>query len=315
MLTFLMDKTTKRRVFDLYQSRMKEINTDYIGCYKLINNNPMRLYKYMSMQNDYDIANIENNTLTITCPLLFNDISDSSYFINTRGKALEEEKKVELLYQKIGHEYKSHLDLRIETAERRDRHLRKYMTENARICSLSEDPCSLLMWAHYGNQMNGLAVEYCFDDTSNHKKLLYPVIYSKKPYDVTDLSNYEPGNLELACIISLITKSLEWSYEKEWRLIIAGLPKMKDRDVLTNAVPSKIVLGSNFFENWLKSATKDRQRIERLRKYALTRNVELSMVVNKRDSFDLIEVNLEKDLLNLSNEAIRKRINDIKAKY
>ena len=91
------------------------------------------------------------------------------------------------------------------------------------ITCLSEVPDSLLMWSHYANNHRG----FCVSDNllALNQKLQFsaiPVLYTQErvclrsiPLD-QDALNKETMSL---FIQSLTSKSPEWSYEKEWRII------------------------------------------------------------------------------------------------
>lgn len=103
--------------------------------------------------------------------------------------------------------------------------------------SFSEEKSSLLMWAHYADNYSGMCVEYDFsklpEDLLCH---LYPVYYSPNRFTSRHLEraiiehkdlkrmnedNCYPNDCEyIKDIMSLfLSKSLSWSYEKEWRLL------------------------------------------------------------------------------------------------
>lgn len=85
------------------------------------------------------------------------------------------------------------------------------------IASLSETWYNELMWAHYADQFRGICVVYVtsrllsgLDDHSS----LARVAYGDKPYHI----NLVGLRSEARARAILSTKSLMWSYEREWRL-------------------------------------------------------------------------------------------------
>lgn len=92
--------------------------------------------------------------------------------------------------------------------------------EIAGILCLSESPTNLLMWSHYADSHQGFVIE--FDSTSvffNQKKShqdefrhLRKVIYCEQrlSYTLLDINNFSP----------FLTKSIDWSYEAEWRMLL-----------------------------------------------------------------------------------------------
>jgi hypothetical protein len=94
------------------------------------------------------------------------------------------------------------------------------------ISCFSETNSSILMWSHYANKHSGFCVEYDFKQTPINNvltRLLFPVVYSQILVDATKylhpLFSIGEGNLYYG-ILAAITKSVEWQYEKEWRLVI-----------------------------------------------------------------------------------------------
>ena len=92
--------------------------------------------------------------------------------------------------------------------------LQSVLDHQVAIVSFTEDPNNPLMWAHYAACHTGLV--YGFDRSneffcgSDGSSQLHRVIYSKERPRVTlwDVSNHE----------IYLTKSVHWSYEREWRI-------------------------------------------------------------------------------------------------
>lgn len=86
---------------------------------------------------------------------------------------------------------------------------------NFGIFCVTEDPVNLLMWAHYGNSHQGVCIG--FDSNASllkgAQKLNYQKIRPRLPFN----ANIEPSKICLKSIF--LTKSKDWSYEKEWRVI------------------------------------------------------------------------------------------------
>ena len=114
---------------------------------------------------------------------------------------------------------------------------------NAYIACLSETINSVTMWSHYANNHKGFALEYdyiplqmqcqkCEKFKQCEKAIInniYPVIYDKNRYEATNylvssvfkmmgLPVNNPDTLKVTKC--QLYKSTQWSYEKEWRLII-----------------------------------------------------------------------------------------------
>jgi hypothetical protein len=123
-----------------------------------------------------------------------------------------------------------------------------------KVCSFSATQFSIIMWSHYSNHHRGFCIEY---DTaslpSEHlfASMLYPVIYSERLFDGTNyylaaIRNQKTFNILFPALAALY-KSPEWSYEKEWRLVIPAnlVPEASPWGVPT---PKSVYLGSRMPE-------------------------------------------------------------------
>ncbi len=95
----------------------------------------------------------------------------------------------------------------------------RLFNEQLGIFCLTEDPLNLLMWAHYGDNHRGVVIE--FDET-------HPFFTRRKgPRDdlrhfrqVTYTEHRPSVFLSRSDAVQLFyCKSIDWSYEREWRLI------------------------------------------------------------------------------------------------
>lgn len=110
----------------------------------------------------------------------------------------------------------------------------------------SEEPASMLMWSHYADNHQGMVLEYEFDnlDLEKHRDVfmgLNPVIYTD---DLLNLEEYKDVREKISIpTLAAISKSKEWSYEKEWRLIIHQ--ESNERGIVVKVIkPSCIILGA-----------------------------------------------------------------------
>ena len=120
------------------------------------------------------------------------------------------------------------------------------------IACFSEAIHSVTMWSHYANSHKGFALEYdtkgfqlkcqfCDNLKQCNKAAIcnfYPVIYQQQRYDATDFLGWYIGRSmgvpiknpdTFASSKSLLYKSSQWSYEKEWRLIVSKLNEFQDK--------------------------------------------------------------------------------------
>lgn len=95
-----------------------------------------------------------------------------------------------------------------------------------RILSLTESPAHVAMWCHYADRYRGAVLEFrCVDDLDSAWLMAQPVMY---PVDKPDVytANGWARMLTLRAEIALrkmlnvaaLTKSEDWSYEREWRV-------------------------------------------------------------------------------------------------
>ena len=88
------------------------------------------------------------------------------------------------------------------------------------VACFSADNSSILMWSHYAANHTGFCIEYDMNSWYG-KRYIKPVIYSDErhyiPGDFADNLTSNPGR---AFMDAALFKSPEWSYEKEWRLIM-----------------------------------------------------------------------------------------------
>jgi Protein of unknown function (DUF2971) len=97
--------------------------------------------------------------------------------------------------------------------------MNRVFNDNLGIFCLTEEPLNLLMWAHYGEHHRGVVVE--FDET-------HP-FFDRRKGPTDDLRHFrkvEYNDMRPSIFLSrsdaiqvFYTKSREWEYEREWRLI------------------------------------------------------------------------------------------------
>lgn len=155
---------------------------------------------------------------------------------SSKSAVLKKVKKASTLPEKhriVRDAYKKYVGRRItnpiDTFKNFDKQLQK-----AGIFSMTEDPLNELMWAHYGENSNGIAVGFTITENSlltNRDKCL-KVNYSDElpKFDsegfLLETSFYANGSNKQQIAFSdstlqkaISTKSKSWSYEKEWRYV------------------------------------------------------------------------------------------------
>lgn len=182
---------------------------------------PTYLYKYYcdSAQN---LESVINNKLWYSAPCNFNDVFDSDIIVDkkeildTALRMSPDKREIrvgspmwknlqQIINKKIGSLQSTFDDLKAKTG----------------ISCFSEADNSLLMWAHYANNHCGMCIEYELIEIN--KKLGFspvPIVYSneKVHFRLINLNTIEAESL-IVFLESLTTKSPEWSYENEWRII------------------------------------------------------------------------------------------------
>lgn len=182
---------------------------------------PASLYKYYS-DSSQNLENVMNNKMWYSTPSEFNDVFDCDIMID--AKKLEES-VLEMcpgmrgirVGSPIWKSFKADIKKGIKTTQDMFMQMRSEMG----IACFSELDDSLLMWAHYANNHRGMCVEY--ELLEINRQLLFtpvPVIYSEERvcFDYFNTSTVERDATRMF-VNSVTTKSSEWSYEKEWRII------------------------------------------------------------------------------------------------
>jgi len=96
---------------------------------------------------------------------------------------------------------------------------KKAIKELGVVC-LSEINNDILMWSHYTDGHTGFCIEFERSDNNDLGKWDYclPVTY-----DAVEAPSFDPPSLEEKASVAKIvsSKAPNWSYEKEWRLIVS----------------------------------------------------------------------------------------------
>ena len=97
--------------------------------------------------------------------------------------------------------------------------LQQALGQSVGIFSLSEDPAHILMWSHYASQHSGIVVEFDENDRWFDQRIT-PNDELRHLARVACVQNPIPRTwTELNGADILYTKSAEWAYEREWRII------------------------------------------------------------------------------------------------
>lgn len=212
---------------------------------------PASLYKYYKDES-HAINNIKNNKMWYSAPCKFNDVFDCGITVDDNAifNAALEMASANTRIRTGSPAWKE-----IQSKMRKETKALRTTFETLRstmgVSCLSESDDSLLMWAHYANNHRGMCVEY--DLMKINTQLGFtpiPIIYSNNRVCFNTLNLATAGNDTLALFIQSITsKSEEWGYEREWRIIrdnsVCGdkWDAEKKGALLDMICPSSITLG------------------------------------------------------------------------
>ena len=182
---------------------------------------PASLYKYYG-DSTRNLDSIKAGKMWYSAPSNFNDVFDceisvdEAAIINCAMQMAPDKKKIRVgspMWKQIGQTMRQEIKSFCATYES--------MRSSMGISCLSESDDSLLMWAHYANNHRGMCVEYDLMEINEKLKFTpVPIVYSKDRVCFDVLNPDTVGNDAVALLVqSLTSKSAEWSYEHEWRII------------------------------------------------------------------------------------------------
>jgi len=160
------------------------------------------------------------------------------------------------------------------------------------VLSLSEDPLNLLMWAHYADEHRGVTIELDYSHAS-----LFKLAGGGAEFSSLNAVQYQQNKvtgipLPDTVVESLLVKSPDWEYEKEWRFIrtLNLLEEVKPGIFVEKLHPEaicKIILGTRFPGN----------RLEEIKKFTSKpefQHVSIEKAMMIPNKFELRAVSLEK---------------------
>jgi hypothetical protein len=150
------------------------------------------------------------------------------------------------------------------------------------LSSFSEHNHSTVMWAHYAANHSGICIQYDLTQDLNVAAQMFPVFYSKEMFDMTPAI---PGaHVHSTLLISSIRKSIEWNYEREWRLLFpVDDPSKEAGGYCQCPTPTAIYLGSKFH--------KSGSNYEAILKIAEIQRIKLYDMIVHKSEFKMIAVN------------------------
>ena len=218
---------------------------------------PARLFHYQRFVEDHIVSLLSAGKLKLSRPDSFNDPWDCRVHYQVPTEP-EERKRVsayltemhrkrhpsisEAERTKISEDFMSN-PAKLEAAFlQMEKTMYAALCIQYRIYCLTEKPNSPLMWGHYAASHTGVCLE--FDARRNPLPAATKVEY-QTTYPARDLPTigYEP----------LVTKSIDWSYEAEWRLIaeergatkaILSLKTNNDFLTLSPGILKSVIIGA-----------------------------------------------------------------------
>lgn len=246
---------------------------------------PKHLYRFRSFdQNGYSVDALKKDEIWGTSANLFNDPLDTQMFFSPDKikkqylKMCSDVKKLEAHmletktflngnemsdehYQLIAN--RKRLASEDELRELVDASCSDILSDiktQSYIACFTENLFSTLMWAHYADSHSGFAIEYRAIDLFPR---VLPVRYSTERVDASDLvscalayklSDINHIHVELKDMLLptkiLTNKTMDWQYEKEWRIFKQDPPVLDfggkysgGHQKILNQVPSAVYLG------------------------------------------------------------------------
>lgn len=193
---------------------------------------PAKFYKYRSMADASVIKWVErmvlNNELYFAAAKTFNDPFDLRPVFSLDAPKATQVKEFERLSKK----YEPGLNREQRRAQAKEvvknslgrknikateeviqtEHAR-VITEDVGVYCVSAKRDDILMWSHYSDYHKGICLE--FDGEAKLMAHAQKVQYSQKRVPIKAYSDDKEASMTKA----LLTKSLQWAYEEEWRLI------------------------------------------------------------------------------------------------
>lgn len=175
---------------------------------------PNKLYRYMSLDNDYWRENLFKGRIYLSSPLNFNDPYDCLPKLDF-NRLFEDKNFLNILLSSFPILKQNDIHGTSEERAEVEKKVFEFLRGDMRITCFSEVYDSILMWSHYANNHKGICIEYNMEKANIAKtNFIFPVVYSQSRMNITNdvLKSFETVGLR-----TVVYKSKEWEYEKEWR--------------------------------------------------------------------------------------------------
>jgi len=194
------------------------------------------VYKYMSV--DDALLTINNSTIFLQNPSKFNDPYDCYHGL-IDSKKIEREYSIEILdhpsFSHLSPRIKESLKKKINSGELDVRQpfidTLNFAKSRIGISCFSTLNKNLLMWSHYANKHKGVCIGFNFNIAPPLNLFQAKVVYKKK-FDKSVNFFANPDDFYSNW---LLTKSIDWKYEKEVRLVSLekkGVYKIDSKNII-----------------------------------------------------------------------------------
>ncbi len=228
-------------------------------------------FKFMPLNNQYSIGNLENDIFHFS---LISDLNDPAEFAYDIGIEKEIEHRKALLSCCIFVENPTEEEIKnFLTPE--GKKLLDEIKEYAHVYSLTKTYNNLPMWASYADNRKGVCVEYdAYGLFAKYGWLLAPVEY----VDDIPRINYDCKENEVLEYLHRIcfSKSRRWSYEDEWRVLKIRYVT-KEKLINDTVKPISITIGDNA----------DSLDVARIREICLSKNIPLYRICIPEGSYEI----------------------------
>lgn len=312
---FNMDKKKFIKEFTkgIKKLNKKDVDLEFLTKLKY-ENLPKSLYKYCSFdKKNLNLDNLKNDMVWMTKPSTFNDPYEFTYSINLEkvleynysdkinifaevnirnfsadelNKMVKDIRTYDVIIENLLSEKKITKE-EVEDFERRYLGVieqsinNEDIKKNFKVSCFAEECNLLLMWSHYAENHTGFCIEYDIDSLlidSPITKSLYPIIYTNELFDTTEYFLHKAEGIPNIDYLleGMITKSLDWEYEKEWRLVIRDDDPIGAKFDMPK--PKSIYLGSEF----------DVNNLEHFYSFCSDNGIELYQMKRSKSKYELI---------------------------
>jgi hypothetical protein len=188
-------------------------------------NIPSHLYKYRSLRTKKDREHtsriLTHNEIYFAKLKEFNDPFDCNFHISVDGDFITHKAKLIQLNPNMSEEsidIQTRKELQPENIKKREQTLNKDIRRingNVGIFSMSAKRDNLLMWSHYADYHKGICLEFRTTGGKLFGCDLSKVDYQKQYPSFSVYDDINPDWMRKF----LFTKSEDWKYEEEWRII------------------------------------------------------------------------------------------------